>query len=68
MPSELWDLFWLNRDLLNQITKLAADCIMTLASKLDVVPAIFTALHTFGRDLKYSGLKKSGNKKSSFIS
>ena len=52
MPSELWDLFWLNRYLLNQITKLAADCIMTLASKLDVVPAIFTALHTFGRDLK----------------
>lgn len=52
MPSELWDLFWLNRDLLNQITKLAADCIMTLASKLDVVPAIFTALLTFGRDLK----------------
>ena len=52
MPSELWDLFWLNRDLLNQITKLAADCIMTLASKLNVVPAIFTALHTFGRDLK----------------
>ena len=52
MPSELWDLFWLNRELLNQITKLAADCIMTLARKLDVVPAIFTALHTFGRDLK----------------
>ena len=52
MPSELWDLFWLNRDLLNQITKLAADCIMILVSKLDVVPAIFTALHTFGRDLK----------------
>ena len=52
MPSELWDLFWLNRDLLNQITKLAADCIITLAAKLNVVPAIFTALHTFGRDLK----------------
>ena len=54
MPSELWDLFWLNRELLNQITKLAADCIMTLARKLDVVPAIFTALHTFGRDLKHN--------------
>ncbi len=25
---------------------------MTLAAKLDVVPAIFTAPHTFGRDLK----------------
>ena len=52
MPPELRDLFLLNRELLNQITKLAADCIMTLARKLDVVPAIFTALHTFGRDLK----------------
>ena len=38
MPSELWDLFWLNRNLLNQITKLAADCIMILASKLDIIP------------------------------
>ena len=52
MPSELWDLFWLNRELLNQITKLAADCIITLARKLDVIPAIFTALHIFARDLK----------------
>lgn len=52
MPQELWDLFWLNRELLNEITKLAADCILTIASKLDVVPAVFTALHTFGRDLK----------------
>ena len=52
MPSKLWDLFWLNRDLLNQITKLAADYIIALASKLNVVPTIFTALHTFGRDLK----------------
>lgn len=52
MPSELWDLFWLNRHLLNQITKLAADCILTIADKLNVVPAVFTALHTFGRDLK----------------
>ena len=31
---------------------MAADCIMTLARTLDVVPTIFTALHTFGRDLK----------------
>jgi hypothetical protein len=38
--------------LLNQITKLAADCILTIADKLNVVPAVFTALHTFGRDLK----------------
>jgi len=52
MPSELWDLFWLNRDLFNQITKLAADCVITIAGKFDVVPAVFTALHTFGRDLK----------------
>ena len=52
MPSELWDLFWLNRELQNKIAKLAADCILTIAAKFDVVPAIFTAIHTFGRDLK----------------
>jgi hypothetical protein len=52
MPQELWNLFWFNRGLLNEISKLAADCIKTLADKIDVTPAIFTAIHTFGRDLK----------------
>lgn len=52
MPSELWDFFWYNRALLNQITKIAAKCIMDIAAKKGVLPGIFIALHTFGRDLK----------------
>jgi len=52
MPSELWDFFWFNRYLLNTVSKLAADCIQNLAQKKGVTPGIFTALHTFGRDLK----------------
>ncbi len=52
MPSELWDFFWCNRQLLNFIGKIAADCIKTLAGKKNVIPGIFIAIHTFGRDLK----------------
>lgn len=52
MPAQLWDFFWHNRQLLNLIGKIAADCIKTLASKKGVVPGIFIAIHTFGRDLK----------------
>jgi hypothetical protein len=52
MPSELWDFFWFNRKLLNQISAIAANCIQTIASKKAVIPGIFTALHTFGRNLK----------------
>ena len=52
MPSELWDLFWLNRFLLNDISALAAESVKTLAQNHNVVPGIFTAIHTFGRDLK----------------
>ena len=52
MPSELWDFFWLNRELLNVIPKLAADCIKAIAGKKKVTPGIFIAIHTFGRSLK----------------
>lgn len=52
MPSELWDFFWYNRSLLNHISKIAADCIKTIANKKKVIPGIFIAIHTFGRDLK----------------
>ena len=52
MPSELWDFFWLNRPLLNQIAKLAADCIKKIAQQKKVIPGIFIAIHTFGRNLK----------------
>ena len=52
MPSELWDFFWYNRFLLNEICKLAANCIKTIGDAKGVIPGIFIALHTFGRDLK----------------
>ncbi len=52
MPSELWDFFWYNRPLLNQIGKIAADCVKTFAKKKKIMPGIFIAIHTFGRNLK----------------
>lgn len=52
MPCELWDFFWYNRELLNLIPALAANGIKTLAHNKQVIPGIFIAIHTFGRDLK----------------
>jgi hypothetical protein len=52
LPSELWGFFWYNRNLLNLIGKMAADCIKTIARKKKITPGIFIAIHTFGRDLK----------------
>jgi hypothetical protein len=52
MPSELWDFFWYNRFLLNQIGALAAHCVKTIANRKNVTLGIFIAIHTFGRDLK----------------
>lgn len=52
MPSQLWDFFWLNRQLLNLIAAIAAKCIKNIARKKGVSPGIFIAIHTFGRDLK----------------
>jgi hypothetical protein len=52
MPESLWEIFWLNRDLLNIISGVAAEIIQEIAKKKNAVSGIFTALHTFGRDLK----------------
>src|SRR5579863_4524277 len=52
MPDKLWKFFWLNSALLRYIAKLAAKCIQTIAKKKRVIPGIFIAIHTFGRDLK----------------
>ena len=54
MPSELWTLFKLNRSLLKDPSRLAARTIKKVAKKKGIVPGIFTALHTFGRDLKWN--------------
>lgn len=52
MPDDLWDFFWYNRYLLNEISKMAANCVQTIAKHKGVLPGIFIALHTFGRNLK----------------
>jgi Putative transposase/Transposase zinc-binding domain len=52
MPSELWDFFWCNRFLLNQIGALAAHCVKTIANRRNVTLGVFIAIHTFGRNLK----------------
>lgn len=54
MPDKLWGLFDLNRFLLKELSKRAAKIIKSLAKKKGLLPGIFTALHTFGRDLKWN--------------
>lgn len=54
MPKQLWPLFEANRQLLQELSRLAADTLLKLAKKKDLLPGIFTALHTFGRDLKWN--------------
>ena len=52
MPCELWDFFWYNRQLLNLVANIAANCLLTMAKKRKLIIGIFIAIHTFGRDLK----------------
>lgn len=52
MPSQLWDFFWYNRWLLNKMGLIAANCVKSIGKKKKVIPGIFIAIHTFGRDLK----------------
>ncbi len=54
MPGELWAFFLLNRELLKPLSAIAAKAIQTVARKKSITPGIFTALHTFGRDLKWN--------------
>lgn len=52
IPSKLWDFFWVNRYLMGKVPAIAANIIKTLAQKDGILPGIFLAIHTFGRDLK----------------
>lgn len=52
MPSALWNLFWINRHLMNKVPAIAAGIIKKLANQMGFIPGIFLAIHTFGRDLK----------------
>jgi Putative transposase. len=50
MPSQFWEFFWLNRHLFGFIPAIAANTIMDMAKKKNVIPSIFLAIHTFSRD------------------
>jgi len=52
MPDVLWNFFWMNRHLINKLPLLAANIIKKLARKKGILPGIYLAIHTFGRDLK----------------
>ena len=55
MPGALWPYFKEDRTLLNQVAKLAAECISEIAkNKKGIKVGIFTALHSFGHDLKWN--------------
>ena len=54
LPSELWALFRYNRHLLGKPSAVAAKVMLKLSRKKGILPGIFTALHTFGRDLKWN--------------
>ena len=53
IPKALWHYFHKHRELLNLYAKLAADIILTIARSKGITVGIFTAIHTFGRDLQW---------------
>lgn len=54
MPDVLWPIFEKNRWLLKKLSKLAANILLKEGKKRDILPGIFTALHTFGRKLNWN--------------
>jgi hypothetical protein len=54
IPSEYWGFFESHRDLLKEYASAAADVIQKLAKKRGITVGIFTAIHTFGHDLKWN--------------
>ena len=52
MPDKLWCFFWLNRHLMGIIPAIAAKIIKKHSKQKGIIPGIFLAIHTFGRDLK----------------
>ena len=52
IPDVFWGLFWANRWMLNEIMKIGADILQSIADERGIKIGIFMALHTFGKDLK----------------
>lgn len=51
LPKEYRPLFWTNRFLLNDLSRIAANLLQEIAQSKGINIGIFTALHTFGRTL-----------------
>lgn len=51
-PQQLQPIFWLNRHLITKMVPIPAKIITQHAMSMGVIPGIFVAVHTFGRDLK----------------
>ncbi|WP_342221419.1 IS91 family transposase [Candidatus Fukatsuia endosymbiont of Tuberolachnus salignus] len=52
-PREFWPLFELNRALLTHLSRLAAKVILDFCQPKNLLPGLFTALHTHGRALNW---------------
>lgn len=52
LPQELRSFFWLNRHIFNLFVKIPAQIVTDLAKQKHLIPGVFIAIHTFGRDLK----------------
>ena len=73
MPDVFWDIFKLNRWLLNALFSIAASTLLSHAKDKGLTIGIFSALHTYGRKLNFNthihlslaefGIDKDGNVK-----
>ena len=58
MPSEFWNLFKTNRNLIGEIPRIAAHIVIDICQKgknrKHYLPGIFLAIHSYGRDIKYN--------------
>ena len=54
MPDELWPIFKQNRHLLKHLSRLAATTLLDYSAGKGCTPGLFSALHTFGRNLKWN--------------
>lgn len=54
MPDVFWHVFKLNRWLLGNLFTLASDTLQTFAKLKKLTPGIFSALHTYGRQLNFN--------------
>ena len=53
LPCQYWSLVFHNRWLLADMSRIAADVIQEICRQADVVPGIFTVIHTWGRDQQW---------------